>query len=70
MMELTGMLAIVGALSGSALVALFAGEALITWIIRLMSAGVRRADEAAGRLAGQPEAAKLLSGQRPRLQRI
>jgi len=70
MMELTGIMAIAGVLTGSVLMALFAGEALIGLIIRIMSAGVRRADEAAARLSGQPRAAKLISSQRPRLQRI
>jgi hypothetical protein len=69
MMELTGILAIAAAFTGSVLVALFIGEALTTWIIRAMDAGVRRAD--ARKLAAQPQtAAKLLSGQRQRLQRV
>jgi hypothetical protein len=71
MLELTGMAAIVTVLVGSVLIALFAGEALITWIIRAMSAGVKRADAAAAKLAGQPQnAGKLLNGQRARLQRV
>ena len=68
-MELTGMLAIAGVFTGSVLVALFIGEALITWTIRAMDAGVKRAD--AARLSAQPQtSAKLLSGQRARLQRV
>ena len=70
MMELTGMFAIAGVLTGSVLVALFAGEAFISFTIRLMIAGVRRADEAAARLSGQPTMTKLVTGQRTRLQRI
>lgn len=70
MMELTGILAIAAVLTGSVLVALFAGEAFISFTIRMMSAGVRRADEAAARLSGQTEMGKLATGQRPRLQRI
>lgn len=71
MLELTGMMAIAGALTGSVLLALFAGEALITLIIRAMHEGVRRADEAAARQSGQPQSsASLLSGQRARLQRV
>jgi hypothetical protein len=69
MMELTGIAAIAAIFTGSVLVALFIGEALTTWIIRAMDAGVRRAD--ARKLAAQPQtAAKLLSGQRQRLQRV
>ncbi|HVH87149.1 MAG TPA: hypothetical protein VM912_10510 [Terriglobales bacterium] len=68
-MELTGMLAIAGVFTGSVLVALFIGEALITWTIYAMDAGVKRAD--AARLSAQPQtSAKLLSGQRARLQRV
>ena len=71
MLELTGLTAIAAVLIGSTLLALLAGEALIGWMIRAMSAGVRRADAAAAKLAGQPgAAAKLLSGQRPRLERV
>ena len=71
MLELTGMMAIVGALIGSALLALFAGEAIITLVIRAMHAGVQRGDEAAARQSGQPQAAAgLLSGQRARLERV
>ena len=71
MLELTGMMAIFGAFIGSALLALFAGEAIITLIIRAMHAGVRRAEEAAARQSGQPQAAaSLLRGQRARLQRV
>ena len=55
MLELTGMMAIIGSFIGSALLALFAGEAIITLIIRAMHAGVRRADEAAARQSGQPQ---------------
>jgi hypothetical protein len=69
MMELTGSLAIAAVFIGSVLVALFIGETLTTWIIGAMDAGVRRAD--ARKLAAQPQtAAKLLSGQRERLQRV
>ena len=71
MLELTGLTAITAVLIGSTLLALLAGEALITWIVRAMNAGMKRADAAAAKLAGQPNAtAKLLSGQRPRLQRV
>ena len=70
MLELTGMLAIAIMLIGSVLVALFVGEALISWIIRMMSAGVRRADEAAALASGKQAPVKLLRGQRARLQRI
>lgn len=71
MLELTGMMAIAGALIGSALLALFAGEAIITLVIRAMHAGVQRADEAAARQSGQPRTATgLLSGQRARLERV
>ena len=70
MLELTGMMAIIGAFIGSALLALFAGEAIITLIIRAMHSGVRRADEAAARQSGQPQSASLLAGQRTRLQRV
>lgn len=60
-----------GSANGSVLLALFAGEALVYGTIRAMHAGVKRADDAAAKLQGQPAArAKLLSGQRPRLQRI
>jgi len=69
MMELTGTLAIAAVFIGSVLVALFIGETLTTWIIRAMDAGVRRAD--ARKLAAQPQtAARLLGGQRERLQRV
>ena len=68
-MELTGMMAIAGVFTGSVLLALFIGEALISWTIRAMDAGVRRAE--ASRVAAQPQAsASLLSGQRSRLQRV
>jgi len=71
MLEATGMMAIAAMLTSSVLLALFVGEALITWIIRAMHLGVRRADEAAARISGQPQASeKLLSGQRARLQRV
>jgi hypothetical protein len=71
MLELTGMMAITGVLIGSVLVALFVGEALISLIIGAMHDGVRRADEAAARQSGQPQAsASLVRGQRPRLQRV
>jgi hypothetical protein len=71
MLELTGMMAIFAAFIGSALLALFAGEAIITLIIRAMYVGVRRADEAAARQSGQPQAsASPLAGQRTRLQRV
>jgi hypothetical protein len=70
MLELTGMLAIASVFVGSVLAALFAGEAIIRWTVQAMSAGVRRADEAALKLSGQPQSAKLVSGQRARLVRI
>ena len=70
MLEVIGIMAIAGALTGSVLMALFAGEAFIGFLIRMMAAGVRRADEAAARQSGQSEAARLLAGQRPRLQRV
>ena len=69
MFELTGMAAIAGVLIGSVLLALFAGEALITWIIRAMSVGVRRADKAAAQLAGQPQSADWRSREQVRMQR-
>ena len=66
-MELTGMMAIAGVFTGSVLVALFIGEALITWTIRAMDAGVKRAE--AARVAAQPQAnARMLPGGSPRLQ--
>ncbi|HKT26046.1 MAG TPA: hypothetical protein VJR04_15675 [Terriglobales bacterium] len=68
-MELTGMIAIAGVFTGSVLVALFIGEALITWTIRAMDVGVKRA-EAARVTARPPATARLLAGQRPRLQRV
>ena len=68
-MELTGMIAIAGVFTGSVLVALFIGEALITWTIRAMDVGVKTAE--AARVAAQPQAnAKLLAGQHARLQRV
>jgi hypothetical protein len=68
-MELAGMMAIAGVFTGSVLVALFIGEALINWTIRAMDAGVKRAE--AARVAVQPQAnTRLLAGQRPRLQRV
>ena len=68
-MELTGMMAIAGVFTGSVLVALFIGEALITGTIRAMDAGVKRAQ--AARVAAQSQAsARVLTGQRPRLQRV
>jgi hypothetical protein len=70
MFELVGLSSIASVLVGSVLLALFAGEALITWTIRAMNSGRRRAEE---RRTGQQESssgAKLLAGQRPRLQRI
>lgn len=71
MLELTGMMAIAGAFTGSVLLALFAGEAIITLIIRAMHAGVRRAEEVAATQSGQSQAStSLLSGQRARLQRV
>lgn len=70
MLELTGMAAIIGVVTGSILIALFIGETLITWIIRAMDAGVKRADQTAERLAGQPQSARLLAGQRIRVQRV
>ena len=61
-MELTGMLTIAGVLTGSVLVALFIGEALIAWTIRAMDAGVKRAD--AAHLSAQSRTRpRLLSGQ-------
>jgi hypothetical protein len=68
-MELTGMLVIAAVFTGSVLVALFIGEALITWTIRAMDAGVKRA-EAAHLSAQRQTSARLLSGQRARLQRV
>ena len=65
-MELTGMMAIAGAFTGSVLVALLIGEALITWTIRAMNAGVRRAE--AARVAQPQPSARLLRGGSPRLQ--
>ena len=66
-MELTGMMAIAGVFTGSVLVALFIGEALITCTIRAMDAGVKRAE--AGRMTTQSHAAaRLLQGRPPRLQ--
>ena len=70
MLELTGIAAIAAVFTGSVLIALFIGEALITWIIRAMDAGVKHADQAAGRIAGQPQSARLLAGQRVRVQRV
>ena len=70
MLELVGMAATVSVVTASFLIALFAGEAIITWIIRAMDAAVKHADEAAGLINGQPQAAKLLAGQRVRPQRI
>ena len=70
MLELTGMAAIIGVVTGSFLIALFIGETLITWIIRAMDAGVRRADQAAERVSGKPQNAGLLAGQRVRVQRV
>lgn len=68
-MELTGMIAIAGVFTGSVLVALFIGEALITWTIRAMDAGVKRAE--AARVTAQPPAtARLLSGQHAQLRRV
>ena len=67
-MELTGMMAIAGAFTGSVLVALLIGEGLITWTIRAMNAGVRRAD--AARSVQPQSTGKLLAGQRARLQRV
>jgi len=71
MLELTGMMAIAGALIGSALLALFAGEAIITLVIRAMHAGVERAEQAAACQSGQPQAAGgPLSAPRARLERV
>ena len=70
MLELTGMAAMAGVLTGSVLIALFVGETLITWIIRAMDAGVKRADQAAARVSGQPQSARMLAGQRVRVQRV
>lgn len=70
MLELTGMAAIAGVFTGSVLIALFIGEALITWIIRAMDAGVKHADQAAARVSGQPQNARLLAGQRVRVHRV
>jgi hypothetical protein len=69
MLEITGMLAIAVVLTGSVLVALFAGEALIKWTIAMMS-GLPRANEAEARQSGQAQPIRILSGQRPRWQRI
>ena len=70
MLELTGMSAIIGVVTGSILIALFIGETLITWIVRAMDAGVKRADQAAARASGQPQNGRLLAGQRVRVQRV
>lgn len=70
MLELTGMAAIAGVFTGSVLIALLIGEALITWIIRTMDAGVKRADQAAARFSGQTQNARLLAAQRVRAQRV
>lgn len=70
MLELTGIAAIAAVLAGSLLLALFIAETLITWTIRTMHAGVKRADAAAAQLAGKPMGAKLALGQRARLQRV
>jgi hypothetical protein len=70
MLEITGMFAIAVVLTGSVLVALFVGEALIKWTIAVMSFGMRRADEAMARQSGQAQPVRILNGQRPRLQRI
>ena len=68
-MELTGMMAIAVVLTGSVLVALFVGETLITWTIRAMDAGVKRAE--ARRLALEPQPGRqYVTRQRPRLQRV
>lgn len=69
MLELTGMAAIAGVVTGSMLLALFISETLITWIIRAMHAGVKRA-EAAAQMSEKSATAKLALGQRPRLQRV
>ena len=69
-MEFIGFAAIVSVVTASFLIALFAGEAVITWIIRAMDAAVKHADEAAGRINGQPQPARLLAGQRVRAQRV
>ena len=70
MLELTGMMAIAGVFIGSVLLALFAGEALVTLIIRAMHAGVRRADQVAARQSGQAQAAGMLGGPRARWERV
>jgi hypothetical protein len=70
MLELTGFAAIAGVLTGSVLVSLFLGEAVIGWLIRAMDAGVKRADEAAKRLAGKPQTTRLLAAQRVRFHRV
>lgn len=70
MLEITGFAAIAGVLTGSVLISLLLGEAVIGWVIRAMDAGVKRADEAAERLAGKPQTARLLTGQRVRLHRV
>lgn len=70
MLELMGMAAIVSVVTASFLIALFAGEALISWIIRAMDAAVKHADEAAKRINSQPQTARLLAGQRVRTQRV
>lgn len=70
MLELTGFAAIAGVLTGSVLISLFLGEAVIGWVIRAMDAGMKRADEAAERLAGKPQSVRLLAGQRVRLHRV
>ena len=70
MLELTGMAAIAGVVTGSMLLALFISETLIAWIIRAMHAGVKRADAAAAQMSEKSATAKLALGQRPRLQRV
>jgi hypothetical protein len=57
-------------LTGSVLISLFLGEAVIGWAIRAMDSGVKRADEAAERLAGKSQSPRLLAGQRVRLHRV
>jgi hypothetical protein len=68
-MELTGMMAIAAVLTGSVLVALFVCETVITWTIRAMDAGVKRAEARCLALEAQPDR-RFVTSQRPRLQRV
>jgi hypothetical protein len=68
-MELTGMMAIAAVLTGSVLVALFVGETLITWTIRAMDVGVKRAEARRLSLEVQPSS-RFVTNRNPRLQRV